>query len=212
MHTRHQHLFKTDLHSLRPTQITVGYAEVEQKRGLWSGLAKSERQKFLDSHWFPAVRGPKGNFYIVDHHHLGRALLEDGVSQCYVVLLKDLALLEKTEFWTTMEHNQWVHPYDAKGRRCPVSALPKTLGELADDPYRSLAGEVRHAGGFPKDTTPFAEFLWADFFRRRITLRQLQRDPDVALQTALTLCHSAPAAHLPGWSGEGESTAAALLA
>ena len=211
MHTRHQHLFKTDLHGLRPTQITVGYAEVEQKRGLWSGLGKGERQKFLDSHWFPAVRGPKDNFYIVDHHHLGRALLEEGVTQCYVVLLKDLALLEKDEFWTVMDHHQWMHPYDAKGRRCPVANLPKALGELADDPYRSLAGEVRHAGGFPKDATPFAEFLWADFFRRRIKLAQLQRDPDVALQTALTLCHSPLAAHLPGWSGE-ESSVSSVLA
>jgi hypothetical protein len=100
-----------------------------------------------------------------------------------------------------MDHHQWVHPYDAKGRRRPVADLPKALGELADDPYRSLAGEVRHAGGFPKDATPFAEFLWADFFRRRIKIAQLRRDPDAALQTAITLCHSAEAAHLPGWSG-----------
>ena len=92
-----------------------------------------------------------------------------------------------------------------------MANLPKALGELADDPYRSLAGEVRHAGGFPKDATPFAEFLWADFFRRRIKLAQLQRDPDVALQTALTLCHSPLAAHLPGWSGE-ESSVSSVLA
>lgn len=201
MHTRHQHLFKTDLRQLRPTQITVGYAEVAQKRALWSGMDKGERHKFLDEHWFPAVRGPKDNYYIVDHHHLGRALLDESVSQCYLVLLKDLGQLDKDEFWVVMDHNQWVHPYDARGRRLTVAALPKTLEELADDPYRSLAGEVRHAGGFPKDATPFAEFLWADFFRRRIKLTQLQRDPDRALQAALTLCHSPEAAHLPGWSG-----------
>jgi len=201
MHTRHQHLFKADLRRLRPTQITVGYAEVQEKRGLWSGMGKGERQKFLDSHWFPAVRGPSDNFYIVDHHHLGRALLEEGVHQSFVVLLKDLGQLDKDEFWTVMDHHQWVHPYDAKGRRRPVADLPKALGELADDPYRSLAGEVRHAGGFPKDATPFAEFLWADFFRRRIKIAQLRRDPDAALHAAITLCHSAEAAHLPGWSG-----------
>ncbi|MCJ0761807.1 ParB-like protein [Variovorax terrae] len=202
MHTRHQHLFKTDLRRLRPTQITVGYAEVEQKRGLWSGMGKAERQKFLDSHWFPAVRGPGDNFYIVDHHHLGRALLEEGVDQSFVVLLKDLSMLGKDEFWTVMDHHQWVHPYDAKGRRRTVADLPKALDKLTDDPYRSLAGEVRHAGGFPKDATPFAEFLWADFFRRRIKTAQIQRDPDTALQKAMTLCHSTEAAHLPGWSGE----------
>jgi hypothetical protein len=39
--------------------------------------------------------------------------------------------------------------------------------ELIDDPFRSLAGELRRSGGFAKDTTPFSEFLWADFLRRR---------------------------------------------
>lgn len=208
MHTRHQHLFKTDLHRLRPTQITVGYAEVAQKRGLWSGMGKGERQKFLGNHWFPAVRGPRDNFYIVDHHHLGRALLEEGVNQCHVVLLKDLGQLDQDEFWVVMDHHQWVHPYDARGRRRPVTDLPKALEALTDDPYRSLAGEVRHAGGFPKDATPFTEFLWADFFRRRIKAAQLRRAPDTALQVALTLCHSPEAAHLPGWSGDAAPLAA----
>jgi hypothetical protein len=202
MYTRHQHLFKTDLRKLRPTQITVGYAEVEQKRSLWSGMGKSERKRFLDGHWFPAVRGPNDNFYIVDHHHLGRALLEEGVDEGYVVLLKDLDQLQKDEFWVVMDHNQWVHPYDAKGQRRTVAELPKTLSGLADDPYRSLAGEVRRAGGFPKDATPFAEFLWADFFRRRIKAAELRGDPDAALKRALTLCHSTTAAYLPGWSGD----------
>jgi len=42
------------------------------------------------------------------------------------------------------------------------------MADLADDPYRSVAGELRRQGGFAKDTTPFSEFLWADFLRRRI--------------------------------------------
>ena len=202
MATHHQHLFKTELHKLRPTQLTVGFSEVAAKRSLWTGMGKAQRQDFLKGHWFPAVRGPGENFYIVDHHHLGLALLEEGVSHSFVVLLKDLSMLDKDEFWTVMDHHQWVHPYDARGRRRTVAELPKALDKLTDDPYRSLAGEVRHAGGFPKDATPFAEFLWADFFRRRIKLAQLRRDAVTALQTAMTLCHSPEAAHLPGWSGE----------
>jgi hypothetical protein len=202
MHTRHQHLFRIHLRKLRPTQFTVGYAEVEQKRSLWNGMAKADRQEFLDNHWFPAVRGPDDTFYIVDHHHLGLALLEEKVSNGYVVLLRDLGALHQDEFWTVMDHNQWVHPYDAQGQRCPVTELPRSLNKLVDDPYRSLAGEVRRAGGFPKDATPFAEFLWADFFRRRIPLAQLQRAHSTALRSALALCHSPQAAHLPGWSGE----------
>jgi hypothetical protein len=203
MATRHQHLFKVELHKLRPTQLTVGYAEVQAKRGLWSGMAKSKRQDFLKSHWFPAVLGPNNNHYIVDHHHLGLALLEESVATSFVVLLKDLSALTKDEFWTLMDHHQWVHPYDAKGKRRSVEDLPKALADLADDPYRSLAGEVRHAGGFPKDATPFAEFLWADFFRRRIALAQLKRNWAECLAQATQMCHSPAAAHLPGWSGAG---------
>lgn len=208
MHTRHQHLLRIELRKLRPTQITVGYAEVEQKRRLWSALAKVDREDFLDNHWFPAVRGPADSFYIVDHHHLGLALLEEGVSSGYAVLLKDLSALHKDEFWVVMDHNQWVHPYDAQGQRCPVNDLPRSLKKMADDPFRSLAGDVRHAGGFPKEATPFAEFLWADFFRRRIPRAQLRRDHEGALRSALTLCHSPEAAHLPGWSGEVQPLAA----
>ncbi len=208
MTTRHQHLFKVELHKLRPTQLTVGYAEVQAKRGLWTGMAKARRQEFLKNHWFPAVLGPGNNHYIVDHHHLGLALLEEKVTSSYVVLLKDLSMIDKDEFWTLMDHHQWVHPYDAKGKRRAVTDLPKALTDLLDDPYRSLAGEVRHAGGFPKDATPFAEFLWADFFRRRIKLSQLKRDPAACLVQAIALCHSLEAAHLPGWSGQAEALVA----
>ena len=202
MHTRHQHLVKTELRHLRPTQITVGYTEVQEKRGMWSGMVKTARKQFLTRHWFPAVQGPGDYFYIVDHHHLGLALLEEGVATTFVLLLKDFSQLNQDEFWTVMDHHQWIHPYDAKGKRLSTAALPKTLDGMVDDPFRSLAGDVRHAGGFPKDQTPFAEFLWADFFRRRIKSKQLQRNPDAALQAALVLCHSSEASHLPGWSGE----------
>lgn len=207
MHTRHQHLIRASIDALRPTQMTVGYAEVQQKRQLWKGMKKAERDRFLSHHWFPAVEGPKNDLYIVDHHHLGRALLEEGVKDCQVVLLKNLDQLDRPEFWVVMDHHQWVHPYDAKGKRQDVSKLPNSLKGLVDDPYRSLAGEVRRAGGFPKDATPFAEFLWADFFRHRVPLKRLQADPAAALARALVLCHSPAAAHLPGWSGAAPALA-----
>lgn len=202
MHTRHQHLVETELRHLRPTQFTVGYTEVQEKRGMWSGMVKTARKQFLTSHWFPAVQRPNDNLYIVDHHHLGLAMLEEGVVNTFVALLKDFSQLNQDEFWTVMGHHQWIHHYDAKGKRLSIAALPETLDRIVDDPFESLAGDVLHAGGFPKDLTPFAEFLWADFFRRRIKSKQLQRNPDAALQAAVVLCHSSEASHLPGWSGE----------
>ena len=202
-HAEHvtEHVTEAALETIRPTQMTVGYAEVLFKRQQWRALDKSGRHDFIAEHAVPAVIGPKGKHYIVDHHHLGRALLEEGVAQVRLVIWADLSALAKEEFWIVMDHRQWVHPYDARGRRQAFRAVPKILTALADDPYRSLAAAVRMAGGFPKEQTPFAEFLWADFFRRRVSSKLLATDPDAALAAALQLVHDKAAMHLPGWSG-----------
>ena len=101
-----------------------------------------------------------------------------------------------------MDHHQWVHPYDSHGTRCDYDALPSQLSQLQDDPYRSLAGEVRRAGGYAKDVVPFSEFLWADFFRDRISQKAIQEDFEKNVDKAVKLAHSAQAGYLPGWSGK----------
>jgi len=79
--------------------------------------------------------------------------------------------------------------------------VPKRITDLVDDPFRSLAGELRQNGGFAKDTTPFCEFLWADFLRRRLKRKQLDDDFPDALVRALKLAKSGEADYLPGWCG-----------
>ena len=189
------------LETLRPTQMTVGYGEVLLRRAQWRALDKRARRLFVAQHAIPSVVGPKAKLYIVDHHHLGRALLEEGVASVRLAIRADLTALSKDEFWVVMDHRQWVHPYDARGRRQSFSDIPKELQLLVDDPYRSLAAAVRMAGGFPKDQTPFAEFLWADFFRRRVPAALLDRDPQGALSKAMGMAHDMAAMHLPGWTG-----------
>jgi hypothetical protein len=73
---------------------------------------------------------------------------------------------------------------------------------LIDDPFRSLAGELRRVGGFAKDTMPFSEFLWADFLRRRVKRKMVETDFDRALEQALKLAKSHDADYLPGWCGQ----------
>jgi hypothetical protein len=70
---------------------------------------------------------------------------------------------------------------------------------MKDDPYRSLAGELRVIGGFAKDSTPFSEFLWADFLRKRIKRRAIEADFTSALDLARELARTAQANYLPGW-------------
>lgn len=200
-----RHLIEVRLKSLRPTQMTVGMAEVRRKSEHWRALDTKERGAFLARHWFPAVRGPKGHYYIIDHHHLGLALIRDHVQETQLVLMQDFSALDPVEFWVVMDHHQWVHPYDQSGHRCDFTALPKKLDALADDPYRSLAGAAKGLGAFPEEQEPFAEFLWADFYRRRISRHLLRKDPEGALLRAIELAHDKVSAHLPGWSGSSGS-------
>ena len=188
---------------LHPTQMTVGYAEVLLKRQLWHALDDAAKSDFLAKHPMPAVLGPKGRHFIVDHHHLARALFEEDVISVQVTVLADLSTLDRDEFWNVMDYRQWVHPYDAKGRKRPCRALQKRVSGLRNDSYRSLAAAVRMAGGVAKEQTPFAEFLWADFFRRRIPAKLLKTDPDAALTGALQMAHDKAARHLPGWTAAG---------
>ncbi|ACA18610.1 Putative ParB-like nuclease [Methylobacterium sp. 4-46] len=190
---------------LRPTQITVGFREVEAKREHWRGQDPDERAKFLGSHMIPTLIGPKAHHYILDHHHLARALFLEQVETVMVTEVADLHHLDKADFWTVCDHKAWVHPYDAEGVRVGFKAIPKSLADLEDDPYRSLAGALRRKGGFAKETTPFSEFLWADFLRRRIEKRRLREDFGAALGEAMACAKSPEAHYLPGWCGPSET-------
>jgi len=66
---------------------------------------------------------------------------------------------------------------------------------------RLSAREIRRAGGFAKDTTPFSEFLWADALRRRVKRKMVEGDFGRALETALKFAKSQDAIYLPGWCG-----------
>lgn len=189
---------ETKLKDVQPTQMTVGYDEVTLKRKEWRKRHADDAKDFLSTHRFPAISGPRG-FYIVDHHHLGLALLEEKVDTVKVAILSDLSKLDEEEFWVVMDHRQWAHPYDEHGKRRPFTAMPTKLTHLGDDPYRSLAAAVEREGGYPKDATPFSEFLWADFFRRRIPLIKLRDKPKGALKEARKLAVKREAAHLPNW-------------
>ena len=207
MPPRQPELIKTKLEKLHPTQITVGKLEVHQKRKQWGTLGKKARAAALASHWFPAIAGPDGRFYIVDHHHFGLALLEEEVRTVSVMMLKDLTWLEPERFWRVMDHHQWTHPYDNQGVRQDFHALPYHLKQLQDDPYRSLAGELRRAGGYAKDVTPFSEFLWADYLRSRIKVDAVEHDFRKALAKAKKLAAAQDARYLPGWCGVVTATA-----
>jgi hypothetical protein len=186
---------------LRPTQITVGMREVKAKQKGWQQFDKKKKAEFLGRHMIPVIRGPRDRLYVIDHHHLSLALHNEGVKDVLVTSVADLRKLPDDAFWIYLDNRSWVHPYDASGRRRDFTQIPRKISGLKDDPYRSIAGELRRIGGFAKDTTPFSEFLWADFMRRRISRSLTKSDFPKALKQAYKLAKSEDAGYLPGWCG-----------
>jgi len=135
------------IESLRPTQITVGMREVDEKR---KRLRKQKPRKvgsFIGRHMIPVVLGPKKRHYVIDHHHLSLALHKEGLRDVLVTVVLDLSALDLNAFWTVLDHKSLVYPFDPQGRRRDFADIPKTVMQLKDDPFRSLAGELRRAGG-----------------------------------------------------------------
>ena len=133
--------------TLRPTQITVGMREVKAKRLRWREKEKDETKagEFLGKHMIPVILGPKERHYIVDHHHLARALHDEGAKHVVVSVVANLSGLEPDAFWFVLDNRSWMHPFDEDGRRRGYKNIPKSISGLVDDPFRSLAGELRRA-------------------------------------------------------------------
>lgn len=195
---------------LRPTQMTVGMREVVRKQQEWRRKNDASTHAVFrrgpgrptSDGVIPVVIGPQDSLYLIDRHHFVRALQEEQVAHATVTVVADFRGIAQTRFWDCMAEREWMHPIDAHGRRHPPAHLPGSIAQLADDPFRSLAGALRRHGGFRKHPMPYSEFAWASYLRSRIDRPLAERHFPQALQAALDLARSQDAALLPGWCGE----------
>ena len=188
---------------LHPTQMAVGLIEVRLKeKELRKIVGDSDAlKKFEKKNPEPAVVGPGAKLYIIDHHHLARAMSDVGIKTTYCTIVANYSDLDRAAFWAKMARKSWVYPYDENGRGPrPFADLPQAVNKMTDDPYRSLAGEVRAAGGYEKSETPFTEFIWAGFFRTRISAKEVNSDFDQAVKDGVSLAHTHEARDLPGYT------------
>ena len=188
-----------DLKALHPTQLAIGTRAVEPRASDIARKTPDERDWLLRQKRVPVVVAPGGKLYLVDGHHLVRALMLDGIDRTYASVKANLS--SSDDFWGTMTRNGWVLLCDENGRgpREP-SALPESVADLKDDPYRSLAARVEDEGGFakPKHDVLFLEFWWANFFRPRV---EIGSDFEAAVGKAKELALSPEACGLPGYKG-----------
>ncbi len=187
---------------LVPTQVTVGMREVDFKRRRWREEDSHHKAaSYLSSHSIPVILGPGNRYYIIDRHHLTRALHDEGVSEVPASVVADMSALRFDEFWIALESRRCTHPLDHEGRRRSYNDMPKTVFDLIDDPWRSLAWALKRVGGYAKGKAPFSEFRWADFLRSRIARETVEHDFASALALAIGSVHGREATNLPGWLG-----------
>ncbi|KAA0179335.1 hypothetical protein FX016_19920 [Cupriavidus gilardii] len=184
---------------LRPTQMTVGLYHVQSKMDVTLRHQGRKQIELMERHRIHVVIGPGPAFYVIDHHHWARAWYELGIESVPVVIKHNWSALPPDRFWLEMEARHLVHPYDQYGERQGLAALPHSLAEMRDDPYRSLEAFAQLAGGYDKVKQAYPDFRWADFFRRHIDGR-LDTVPGfaLALAHAVKLARSSKARGLPG--------------
>jgi hypothetical protein len=194
-------LQRAAIKALCPTQLTIGFLEVAEKRKRLAALSAADQGKFLEDHPMPVVIGPGKKLFITDHHHLARAAFELKIAEACFEVDEDFSALSENKFWPAMDAQSWVHPLDHNGVRHRYDQIPKTLDKLVDDVYRSVAGFVRDQGGYDKTHTAFAEFIWADFFRRNIPIEDVTEDFKGAVKRGIELARAPIAKRIPGFKG-----------
>lgn len=201
-------IYETVTKKMRPTQICVGFAEVDDKIHKLSKFNKHELGKYLKENPLPAVAGPDGEMHLTDHHHLGKALLALKINECYFIVQHDLATLPEAKFFDVMKILELVYPFDENGDEHPCSYIPKCLTGLKDDPYRSLAGFVRKAGGYTKVPKAYLEFAWANYFRNLIPRSELLTHEGMkhAVVEGIAIAQSSKSSHMLGWTGKIQHT------
>lgn len=194
-----------EIAELRPTQVFVGEHEVKNKLKKLNSFSSEKRHEYLMSRPVPVVIGPSDTHFIVDHHHLLKAILEYGKNKAIITIIAVEKKLSATEFWRKMVKNHWVYPFDINNHRLEHAAdferaLPHSLAKLVDDPFRAVAGLVRERGGFEKKTgVYFIEFEWARFFEKEMKVNFAREEFDKVVDEGLKLARSDKARDLPGY-------------
>jgi hypothetical protein len=83
-------LHPVEIGALRPTQITVGMREVNEKRRRWREHKDNKKSELLGRHMIPVIFGPKDLYYVIDHHHLARSLHNEGEKHVLVTVVTEL--------------------------------------------------------------------------------------------------------------------------
>lgn len=196
--------FAIDANKLHPTQMTVSFREVAYKARRLSKKSPADVMSVFKQKAFPVVIGPGGIAYITDRHHTVRALLDSEIvdKTAYGQVIANWSQMQPAEFWQKMRQLNYVLLVDSLQNPIDPAALPNSLRECSNGPYRGLVWAVEQAGGIAeRPDVYFQEFAWVLYFRPLIQWDDAD-DADFkrAVANAMKLAHDPAAANLPGYS------------
>ena len=182
---------------VHPTQFSVGSVALGCKAASISKKSRKKLKKYLHArkNLIPVVVGPSGNFYITDRHHFSTALYraessawgnQQKILQILIVENYNNKYTSWGQFWEAMQKQGRSYNFDNKGvPDMNYALLPKTVGGLLNDPYRTLSLWVRESCGYvkkgkkqcddfrtnhPHKAPLFMELYWGDFFRHHLPM------------------------------------------
>ncbi|MCX7126417.1 ParB-like protein [Aeromonas sp.] len=188
--------------ALHPTQGGVGQIQVDETQATLAGMSAKQLDKLMKKKEIPVVIAPDGGYWLVDRHHLTKALWQQGVTEARVKVIGRLQ--DKDNFWSQMQNNHWAWLKDEKGQPLTPEQLPTRIDKLSDYPYRTLAGLLQDAGYFSKDKQVyFVEFAWASWLGKQMQWMPVDSANLAArLQQAKRLACGSDAKDLPGYPGK----------
>ncbi|MFM4724467.1 ParB-like protein [Aeromonas veronii] len=188
--------------ALHPTQGGVGQIQVDETQATLAGMSAKQLDKLMKKKEIPVVIAPDGSYWLVDRHHLTKALWQQGVRDARVKVIGRLQ--DKANFWSQMQNNHWAWLKDEKGQPLTPEQLPSSIDKLPDYPYRTLAGLLQNAGYFRKDKQIyFVEFAWASWLGKQMQWMSVDSANLAArLQQAKRLACGSDASDLPGYPGK----------
>ena len=205
-HTKAGDVCTVQINELHPTQFSYGAIEVDQRAAKIDDMSEKKREKYVEKHVIPIVIGPDGVLYVTNHHHfaLAYATAIGWHARVLATVQENWRSLSPVAFWRAMENAGLVYLYDERGQGpLTPAALPSSLNGLSNDPYRSLAWGVSNAGGYDETDAPYADFLWANYFRSRVAASLIADDFDRAVARGVEAARDPAARDLPGFKSQG---------
>ena len=183
----------------RPSQRVVGMEEVRERSEKIDGMKNREVREYLEDHIAKIVIGPGRVPWLINGHHLCRAMWELDFDEVLVKVQDDWSDLTDAEFWRRMKKSSFVWDEDGNGRSISIpDGLPKSISGLKNDEFRSFAWRIKKLDGFEATEIPFAEFQWARFYRHFFSRSEVMDPSSKVLIEAVRLAHSHYAKDLPG--------------